>query len=625
MSKIDAQAWLKEQVNETVKLYRDGQRRAAFEAFSAIVSKGRFQNLTQEEKETALLNPLGAFAAQWQEKEGLVIAGRIRAWVNDHIMAKQKFESAIALDPDFALAYNHRGISHLELGDNQKALQDFNKAIALDPDYVAAYINLGNAYRILGEKQKSLWNLDRAIVLNPEDVMAYFNRGGAYSFFGDPEKALQDYDKAIMLDPEHASAYRSRGKTYYNLGNKQKALSDYDKAIALDQNFSGTYNNRGLVYSGLGNKEKALQDFDKAITLDKTLVQAYYNRSALFEKDTKYKEAIQDLEKVLEHGSDPFWIERAKGRLANLKAKLSDTTLEEISSLIDKIREALRFDGDQITHFTSLDGARHLMLEKSPFRLSEASFMNDPSEGKALFGPNKLPESFNLNIRRKDGEYIKKPFFGCFVEEKMKDDLAMWRLYGHDAAGASITFDRDRLISTLMQSEKLMQNEKLKNLGQEALAGRTIFEFYQIAYFDESGNVVLPGKSPAKTKELQGLLDKLKASLQASEADEKTELSSHPIQEKVASMMYLFKSAQYQYEKEVRLMVNDRGFDVVINSTQFTPPRAYLEIAPIYQAVKCITLGPKVPRSEEWVSAFHYFFEKEEQVVQLHVSNQPYK
>lgn len=552
MDKVDdIQAWLKEELNGIVKLYLAGQREEAFEAFSAVVGKGRFQNLVQEEKEAAFLKPLKVFAAQWEEKEGLVIAGRIRAWMNDFLSAKQKFELAIALDADYALGYNFRGVAHSELGEKQKALLDFDKAIALDPESAAAYNNRGNVRSDLGDKQK----------------------------------ALQNYDKAIALDPEYAAAYNNRGNAHSNLGDKQKALQDYNKAIALDSEYAN----------------------------------AYYNRSLLFEEDANFNEAIQDLEKFLELDSDAFWIERAKGRLVSLKAKLKDKSLEEISGLIDKIREALRFEGDQISHFTSLVGARYMMLEKSPFRLSEASFMNDPSEGKALFDLHKLPESFNVNIGRKDGEYIKKPFFGCFVKAEMRDDLAMWRLYGHDAAGASITFDRGKLFSALMQ------NEKLKNLGPEALAGRTIFEFFQIAYFDEKGKVVLPGKTAAQKKALQGHLDELKKSLLAFKMDDKSKAFSHLIQEKVASIMYLFKSAQYQYEKEVRLMVSDVGFDVVINPKDFMPPRAYLEIAPIHQAVECITLGPKVPRSEEWVSAFYYFFEKEKLEVKLHVSHLPYK
>lgn len=653
MDKVEVQAWLQEEVEYIVRLYAAGKREQAIKAFTAVVARGRFKNLAQEEKEASFLKPLEVFAAKWGDKEGLVMAGQILAWRKDYLGAKEKFELAMALDPDYAIAYNYRGNAYADLGDNQKALLDYDQAIVLDPEYAVPYNNRGIAYYNLGEKQKALLDYDKASALNLEFASAYINRGNAHSALGENKRALLDYDKAIAIDPENASAYYNRGITYYKLGDKQKALPDYDKTIALDPEFASAYNNRGLAYSDLGDKGKALLDYNKAIALDsgfalaffnrgnaysdlgddqKALLDydkaiafnpedanAYYNRSLVYEKEDKIKEAIQDLEKFQVLATDPFWIERARGRLVNLEAKLQDKFVREISGWVDKIREVLRFEGDQVSHFTQLTGARFMLLEGSPFRLSEATFMNDPSEGKALFDLHKLPKAFNVNAARSDGEYIKKPFFGCFVKAEMKDDLAMWRLYGHDAAGISLTFDRRKLLSALMQ------NEKLKNAGSEARAGRPIFEFFQIAYFNEKGKVVLPEQSPEREIELQGYLDALKKSLEDAEQDEKSKPFLPLIQEEVASIMYLFKSAQYQYEKEIRLMVNEDGFDVTIKGNENTPPRVYLEIAPIHQAVSCITLGPKVPKSEEWVSAFFYFYDKEKLKVKLHVSQLPYK
>lgn len=653
MDKVDVQAWLKGEVERIVKLYEAGQRGEAFDAFAAVVGKSRFWILDQGEKEAAFLKPLEGYAATWEEKEGLVIAGRIRAWMEDHIRAIAKLDLAIALDAGYALAYNFRGAANSNLGDKHKAILDYDKAIALDNGFADAYSNRGIAYAQLGETQKAMLDYSMAIALDPEDTITYYNRGLTYFLSGNKEKALLDYEKAISLEPDFADPYITRGAAYFEMGANQKAILDFDKAIALDPGkalafsnrgnvysalgewrkalldhdkaielipeFAGAYSNRGSAYYQLGDKQKALLDYRKAISLDPIHALAFYNRSFVLEDDANFKEAIQDLEKFLELSTEPFWIERVKARLVDLHAKLQNKAVGEITGLVDKIREALRFDGAQISHFTPLTGARFMMLEKSPFRLSEASFMNDPSEGKALFDLHELPASFNVNAGSKDGEYIKKPFFGCFVKAEMKDDLAMWRLYGHDAAGASITFNRSRLLSALMQ------NPKLKNLDSEASAGRPIFEFFLIAYFDEKGKVVLPGKSVALKKTLQGHLDDLKKALLAVDADEKSKPFLHLIREKVASIMYLFKSAQYQYEKEVRLLVSDEGFDVVINAKDYTPPRAYLEIAPIHQAVECITLGPKVPRSEEWVSAFYYFFDKEKVDVKLHLSRQPYK
>ena len=48
---------------------------------------------------------------------------------------------AISLDPDYALAYNERGIAYFELGKFEQALLDRNRAIELSPNEPAAYYN----------------------------------------------------------------------------------------------------------------------------------------------------------------------------------------------------------------------------------------------------------------------------------------------------------------------------------------------------------------------------------------------------------------------------------------------------------------------------------------------------
>ncbi|HEX2898187.1 MAG TPA: tetratricopeptide repeat protein, partial [Bacteroidia bacterium] len=452
MDKVDVQAWLKREVDEIVKLYENGKRGEALGAFSAVVGKGRFQNLVQEEKEAAFLKPLEVFAANWEEKEGLVIAGRIRAWKNDYLGAVEKFDQAIAIDAKYGLAYSFRGNACSNLGDKQKALQDYDKAIALDPDYAITYSNRGMDYSDLGENQKALLDYEKAIALDPEDANAYSNRGNCYSALGDEQKALLDYDKAIVLDPEYSDAYNNRGNAFFELGDNQRALLDYDKAITLDPNDAIPYSNRGNAYLSLGDKQKALLDYGKAIALDPSQADTYYNRSLILEEQVDFKEAIQDLDQYLKLETDPFWIDRAKARLVDLEAKLKHPTVRKVGALVEEIRKLLRFEGAEITHYTSFSAAKLMILDKSPFRMSEATFMNDPSEGTMLLGFLFKGKADPLDEGHFDGRFVGKPFFGSFVDASanMQDDLGMWRLYGKEygaeAAGTSLTFDSQALV-----------------------------------------------------------------------------------------------------------------------------------------------------------------------------------
>jgi tetratricopeptide (TPR) repeat protein len=64
----------------------------------------------------------------------------IYAQLKEYRLSLSDYNQAIALKPNFALAYNNRGVlKAVELNDAQGALADYNQAIALDPNYANAY------------------------------------------------------------------------------------------------------------------------------------------------------------------------------------------------------------------------------------------------------------------------------------------------------------------------------------------------------------------------------------------------------------------------------------------------------------------------------------------------------
>lgn len=60
--------------------------------------------------------------------------------------AIEAYTKAIALNPNYAKAYNNRGLVYDKKGQYDRAIEDFNRAIALNPNYAEAYNNRGIAY-----------------------------------------------------------------------------------------------------------------------------------------------------------------------------------------------------------------------------------------------------------------------------------------------------------------------------------------------------------------------------------------------------------------------------------------------------------------------------------------------
>lgn len=179
---------------------------------------------------------------------------------NDYDKAKEYYDKAIELNPEFAKAYYNRGIAYGELKDYDKAIEDNSKAIEFDPKDVSAYYNRGNAYYNLKRYYKAIEDYSKAIELNPELAKVYINRGNMYSKLKENYKAIKDFNKAIELDPEDTEAYNNRGVAYYELKEYDKAIENYSKAIELKPELVGAYYNRAIAYEALGETEKAEAD-----------------------------------------------------------------------------------------------------------------------------------------------------------------------------------------------------------------------------------------------------------------------------------------------------------------------------------------------------------------------------
>jgi 4-amino-4-deoxy-L-arabinose transferase-like glycosyltransferase len=105
------------------------------------------------------------------------IATRIHYGMGGNLLFKKglyreailEFEKAIALEPDFAPAYNRLGMSYAVLNDYGRAERYFRKVIELSPGIDQGYLNLGLLYELKGEPSKALPLLEKAFSLNPEN------------------------------------------------------------------------------------------------------------------------------------------------------------------------------------------------------------------------------------------------------------------------------------------------------------------------------------------------------------------------------------------------------------------------------------------------------------------------
>jgi glycosyltransferase involved in cell wall biosynthesis len=58
-------------------------------------------------------------------------------------LAQQVYETALKIDPNFAIVYYNLGMNHKAMGDFDRAITCYQKSLEIDPNYAPAYQNLG--------------------------------------------------------------------------------------------------------------------------------------------------------------------------------------------------------------------------------------------------------------------------------------------------------------------------------------------------------------------------------------------------------------------------------------------------------------------------------------------------
>jgi tetratricopeptide (TPR) repeat protein len=177
------------------------------------------------------------------------------------------YDEAIRLKPDYAIAYNNRGLVRKAKGDLDGALKDCDEAIRLKPDLTIAYSNRGNARKAKNDLDGALKDHDEAIRLKPDLALAYNNRGIVREAKGDLDGALKDCDEAIRLEPDYAEAHNTRGTLRQAMGDLEGALKDYDEAIRLRPDHADAHYNRGVVRQAKDNLEGAINDYQRYLDL----------------------------------------------------------------------------------------------------------------------------------------------------------------------------------------------------------------------------------------------------------------------------------------------------------------------------------------------------------------------
>ena len=550
--------------------------------------------------------------------------------------AKEFFEKAIELDPNFALAYNGLGNAYYNQKKYEKAKEFFEKAIEFDPNFALAYNNLGIIYYNQKKYEKAIELYEKALELDSNYASAYNNLGIVYYDQNNFERAIACYQKAMAADSNYARSYNGLGNVYYIQENYEMAIECYRQAIVLDPKSTYPYYNIGLVFKSRDNYEEAIENFIKAIELDSDYASPLYSLGLAYFEQKKYLEAKEYFQKYISktEDKDDIFVGYAKSKIEEIDKLLEQNSFQEISEIVQDIKALLLFTDGNITHYTSLSTSKALLLNnESNFRISEGTYLNDTSEGKELFKYLEFNSFESYQTSNLPIIFTEKPFIGSFVVSTKHDDLALWRMYGkenmEEAKGCALTIDAVQFIQAIRDKLTGVGDSKKEKSSTSDMNWSDEFSFYRVAYLKYGARKIsftIPGGKGKDEKTLNKLMNKLQGKIKEylkklKNPDDETK----DIIEALNEIAYLFKSAEYQYEQELRLVIKEAiGFEKKVEEINELP-KTYIELVNIRPLIKKITLGPKVARADEWAAAFHYDLKNDNHNPEIFISQLPFK
>lgn len=253
--------------------------------------------------------------------------------------------------------------------------------------------------------------------------------------------------------------------------------------------------------------------------------------------------------------------------------KLSDEDLKkliEIFCLVQRIKKQLVINNPSevmFGHYTSAKVLQLLLKQKeekekysieSRSRLSNVNYMNDPSEGKVLDQFLQMDSTFQqLSLKP-------IPWFLMSLTTAI-DKLSMWSQYGDRAEGVCLVLNSDDFSKVVFSSdiEWLTISKNSNNDEEEDISRETtkIKDFiYRIGYLSTQSDVDAVLKPEYNTcldeEEIEVINNSLLALKEKVEGIDKVKESIlyEKVDECLEEIRYLFKSADYSYESELRVL-----------------------------------------------------------------------
>ena len=250
----------------------------------------------------------------------------LRLTKESFVQARQLFEKALALDPQYAEAYAWLGMSYwrewivrwnMDPQTLERALALAQQAVALDDSLPRAHSALSYIYMEKQQYDQAIAEGERAIALDPNNADSYARLAEVLTMAGRPEEGQRSMGQAMRLNPYFPPWY------FGTLGWAYSLTGRYTEAIAMLKEYISRSPNDPMPYSVLvfsyawqwisqlspssQTLEEAVAMGQRALTLSDSWHRIHNGLGYIYLFQHQYAQALAEIERAVSLAPNEAW------------------------------------------------------------------------------------------------------------------------------------------------------------------------------------------------------------------------------------------------------------------------------------------------------------------------------
>jgi TolB-like protein/DNA-binding winged helix-turn-helix (wHTH) protein/Tfp pilus assembly protein PilF len=183
---------------------------------------------------------------------------------HDWVGAEREFKATVAVDPNYASAYQYFGFALLGMGRGEEAVTVAKRAQELDPVSPSVQTSLAWALFLMRRNEESVRECKRALELYPDFIPAHQLLGLVYGQMNDGNAALAEFSEAEALERDNPVTLILMTSELARGGKKTEARQALQGALARPGGSVVPDYYVAASWAEIGDKAKAMESLKRA-------------------------------------------------------------------------------------------------------------------------------------------------------------------------------------------------------------------------------------------------------------------------------------------------------------------------------------------------------------------------